>query len=153
MLKKIILTLFFTTLLFSNDARYAGDGEFVKKEFLIVKSTKDYNEARIFAKRIAKRLKQKVDLRGLIFHKQNFLTFSQKECVEFEYPCYFQRGRYDDGEYVSIEHTNYYDEFKDGYYIVVVASGHNLSKSLKKVQKEIADAYIKKATVYMGCIH
>lgn len=151
MLKKLILlTLLFISLLFSNQDSFTDS---ITKEFLITKSTKSYNEAKEFATNISKDLNITLNLRGLSFHKQNFLTLSKEECSEFGYPCYIPRGRYDDGEYISIEHSNAYQEFKDGYYIVVVATGENLSTILKKIQKEIKDAYIKKANIYMGCIH
>ena len=125
----------------------------VEKEFLIIKSTTSYDEAEAFSKQMAKKLSIKLDLRGLVFNKKSFLTFSKTECQDFGYPYYLGRGRYDDGEYISIEHSSFYDEFKDGYYIVVVASGDSILSSLKKVKKIVPDAYVKKEKIYMGCVH
>ena len=156
MLKKIIILLTLTTLLFS-DSNITEEtiSPYVKKEFLIVKSTTSYKEAKKYSEKISKKLNIKIDFRGLSFHKKDFLTFSKEVCNnEFdEESCYVGRGRDDDGEYISIEHTNYYEEFTNGYYIVVVATGEDVSKSLKKVKKEISDAYVKSAKVYMGCMH
>jgi len=147
----IILMLITSTQLISKDEVFS---ETAKKQFLIGKSTTSYDEAKSFASKMAKRLKIKLDLRGLKFDKNSFLTFSKEECDDFsEYPCYLGRGRYDDGEYISIEHTSAYAEMRDGYYIVVLATGDNVSKSLAKVKKEIPDAYIKTAEIYMGCMH
>ena len=155
MLKKIILLLSLSTLLFS-DSNITEEiiSPYVKKEFLIVKSTTSYKEAKKYSENISKKLNIKIDFRGLSFHKKDFLSFSKEVCSEFgEVSCYLGRGRYDDGEYISIEHTNYYDEFTNGYYIVVVATGEDVSKSLKRVKKNISDAYVKSVEVYMGCIH
>lgn len=160
-MKKIIQILVFSTLVFVTTKLFAYNDinnevdSFVKKEFLIAKSTTSYKEAKRYAQSLAKRLNIKLDLRGLRFHKKNFLTFSKQECEEntYYYPCYISRGRYDDGEYISIEHSNSYNEFRNGYYIVVVASGNDVSKSLRKIQRKLRDAYVKKASVYMGCLH
>lgn len=123
-----------------------------KKEFIIVKSTKDYKEAKKYAKRVSKLLKFKLDFRGLSFHKSNFLTYSKASCSTYGgYPCYVGRGRVDEIS-VSVEHTSEYPEFTQGYYIVVVATGVKLSHKLKEVKKIVKDAYIKKAMIYLGCL-
>ena len=128
---------------------------FVSKAFLIAKSTTSYKEAKSFSEKISKTLGIRIDYRGLNFNKSEFLSFSKEECTEngWSFPCSQARGRYDDGQYISIEHTNWYEEFSNGYYIVVVASGKNVTKSLAKVKKHYSDAYVKKAKVYMGCMH
>ena len=134
-----------------------ADDMYEEKSFLIAKSTISYEEAKKISKEISKALGIGIDYRGLNFHKTIFLSLSKKECEESwgedAYPCYVARGRYDDGEYISIEHSNSYDEFTNGYYIVIVASGKGTSKTLKKVKKKYRDAYVKKAKVYMGCLY
>jgi len=153
-LKKIILSLLFTSSLFSNSdvAELTEDSYYQKVKFVIAKSTTDYKEAKKIAQKLSKKLDFKLDLRGLSFNQESFLTFTQKICEDnlMAHPCYTRRGRYDDGEYISIEHTNAYSEFKDGFYIVVVASGQEVAKSLKKVRKHVKDAYLKSAKMYMG---
>jgi len=152
MLKIILIVLVLNTLLFSESI----PSEEEKKEFLIAKSTKSYEEAKSFAKDISKKLEVKLDFRGLKYHKSNFLTESKEVCEEHwgegEYPCYLPRGR-DDGTYISIEHTNVYGELSNGYYIVVVATGKKLSETLKEVKKVVKDAYVKKVIIYLGCLH
>jgi hypothetical protein len=90
-------------------------------------------------------------------HPQQGLSFPAKVCDEngFEHPCYVARGRYDDGEYVSVEWSTAYEGFTPGLYIVVVASGPEaeVKKHLPAAREVYGDAYIKKAKVYMGCIH
>jgi len=109
----------------------------VKKSFLIIKSTSSYNEAKLYAEKIAKRSHIKLNLRGLQFNKKSYLTQDKETCKEYGYPCYFPRGRYDDGEYISIEHSNSYRNFKNGYYIVIAASGTQLDSSLAKIKKVV----------------
>ena len=150
-MKNLLLLILITLTLYSNDEISQA---MVKKEFLIGKSTSSYDEAKSFAIKISKSLNMKLDFRGLSFNKKSFLTFPRKDCDELsEYPCYFSRGRYDDGEYISIEHSSAYSEMKEGYYIVVLATDENVSKTLTKVKKEIPDAYIKSVDIYMGCMH
>ncbi len=80
---------------------------------------------------------------------------SQKDCMadEVDYPCYVPRGRYDDGIYISIEYSNSYENFKDGYYIVIAASGDDVKEYLKPVKEVVKDAYVKSSKVYIGCLH
>lgn len=124
------------------------------QEFLILKSTKSYKEAKAFVKKMSKELNIEIDYRGLSHHKTNFLTFDKKTCEDFGYPCYIGRGRAErEGEYLSIEHSNIYQEMRDGYYVVVAATGTDVSKSLSKVKKVVKDAYVKKLEIYLGCMH
>lgn len=127
----------------------------IKKQFLIVKSTKSYLEAKQLAEKLSQRLNIKLDLRNLQYHEKNFLTMPQKDCKseEIDYPFYVPRGRYDDGIYISIEHSDNYENFKDGYYIVIAASGEDVKEYLKPVKEVIKDAYVKSSKVYMGCLH
>ena len=125
----------------------------IKKSFLIIKSTSNYNEAKQYAEEIAKTSHIKLDFRDLQFNKKSYLTQDKETCKEYGYPCYFPRGRYDDGEYISIEHSNSYRHLKNGYYIVIAASGSKLDSSLEKIKTKVPDAYIKSDEVYMGCMH
>lgn len=133
--------------------------QFVNKEFVIILSSKKYDDALRTAKAAAAKLKVKLDLRGLKPNKAIGLSWSRKVCDEewFGSPCYVARGRYDDGEYVSIEYSSAYDGFKEGYYIVIVAGGEQgdaaVKKSLTKARKQYKDAYAKLSKVYIGCMH
>ena len=68
---------------------------------------------------------------------------------------YLPRGRFDDGEYLTIEYTDYFPNFTNGYYIVVAASGpkDSLTATLIKAQKFYKTAYIKTDSVFVGCMH
>jgi hypothetical protein len=84
------------------------------------------------------------------------LTTPKIDVIEGEeYPQYYSRGRYDNGEYISIEYSNAFTGFAKGYYIVVAYSGENIEakKTLKKVKPFFKSAYIKQTDVYIGCMH
>jgi len=127
----------------------------ITKSFLVAKSTKSYNEAKKFAKALSLKSGIKIDLRGLLFNADIGLTESKKECIDngFEYPCYTPRGRYDDGAYISIEYSSAYERFSKGYYVVMVNSGEISKRFLEKIKTYVPDAYVKKSSVYMGCMH
>jgi hypothetical protein len=133
------------------------------KRMVILQSTKSYASAKKTAKRAAKKLGLKLKLRGLVSHPKSGLTESKALCMSLDdgypghYPCYWPRGRWDDGAYISIEYSTAIRGFRDGYYIVVAASDYDgsalIERILKKARRTWKDAYAKKAEVYMGCIH
>jgi hypothetical protein len=132
----------------------------VKKHFLIVSSTKNYSSALKKANSISEDLTLKLDLRELVESDNKLgLSWGKSVCEGdgWEYPCYIPRGRHDDGDYVSIEWSNGFQGFSEGYYIVVVAShtnyDENIKSLLKKVKEFVPSAYIKSSMIYMGCMH
>lgn len=134
--------------------------EWAERSFVIVKSTADYREALNAAQNASYEMDLRLDLRDLQPNAEIGLTWPDSECVNngWEYPCFVPRGRFDNGVYVSIEYSNAYKGFAQGYYIVVVASGaadaeEVLAAMLKKTQAIYPDAYRKKTEVYMGCMH
>jgi hypothetical protein len=154
-----LLLLFSSTVLTAQDADTTALPEpYITKEFVIVQSVKNYPQALATAKAAAAKLKLQLDLRNLKPGKSTGLTLPKKECEEYySYPCYIARGRYDDGNYVSIEYSTQYEGFKKGFYIVVISSWSQgeaeLNITLKKAKAVYADAYKKKSRVYVGCIH
>ncbi len=154
-MKKYILLIFLVILCKFSFAQ--DEYPYTKMSFVIIQSTKNYVAAKATAIKAAKALKLKLDLRNLKPHKTAGLTDAKKECEDngWEYPCYVSRGRYDNGEYVSIEWSNAFTKFVKGYYIVIVCSGDKkeAAKALKKTKAIFKDAYSKEAEVYMGCMH
>ena len=132
---------------------------FVDKEFVIVRSTRSFEEARQSAVTAATKLGLRLDLRGLSPHERTGLTFSNEVCTrsDFPYPCYVPRGRWDDGTYVSVEWSNGYEPFSKGLYVVMVASGvpgsAETSRMLEAARRVYSDAYTKRVKVYVGCMH
>lgn len=156
-LEKIVLVIGFIFIL---SISYAEESENVdmyeEKEFLIIYSTKNYNEALRVCKESDKKLKYGINLRELQYNKKTGLSFS-KETLEkngVEFPWYFPRGRYDDGKYLSIEYSNGYSEFAKGYYIVIAESGEkgSMKITLEETKKYYKTAYLKRAKIYMGCL-
>jgi hypothetical protein len=154
-MKKIIIVI--TVLLLSGNICIAQyDTPFVKKSFVIIQSTKDYKVAKATAKMAAAKLHQPLDLRGLKPDKTTGLTFADSICAgEGGSPCYIARGRYDDGDFVSIEWSNAINGFAKGYYVVITGAGSKEETAvlLKRAKPFFKDAYVKQAEVYIGCMH
>jgi hypothetical protein len=135
------------------------DPDVVRKSFVILKATPTYAEARAVAAAAAERLAIRLDLRDLIPDSTVGLTFSQDACNnEFgEFPCYVPRGRWDDGVYLSVEHSSSYEGFEEGLYIVVLASGsprdRAIGAAVRRAKGQYPDVLVKTAPVYLGCIH
>jgi hypothetical protein len=135
------------------------DPDVVRKSFVILKSTPNYAEARALAAAASEQLAIRLNLRDLLPDGAMGLTFSQDACTnEFgEFPCYVPRGRWDDGVYVSVEHSSSYVGFEEGLYIVVLASGsprdRAIGAALRRAKGQYPDAVVKTAPVYLGCIH
>ncbi len=148
--------LLFAIALFFSNIIFAQDDAYTTKRFVIILSTKDYTKAKAAAIKASWELSQKLDLRELKPNKKNGLTYSRKDCEsEGGYPCYICRGRYDDGDYVSIEWSDAFKGFAKGFYIVVAYSGNKKEATtvLTKAKTIFKDAYIKKSEVYIGCMH
>lgn len=155
----LVTVLFSTVSINAQEVDSSMADQYVEKEFVIILSSKNYEAALKTAKEAAVKLKVKLDLRGLKKNRETGLTWDKKTCDTdwFGYPCYVARGRYDDGEYISIEHSSAYTGFKEGYYIVIAAGGFagssDLKKSLTRARKGYKDAYSKRSKVYIGCMH
>lgn len=155
------LTFAALLLAFLNGTAMAeNNNPLVEKQFVILRSTTDYKEARRTALKASQLLGTALDLRGLSEDKRIGLTFDERICVEeggADYPCYVARGRYDDGDYVSIEYSSAFEGFAKGYYIVVSSSytrgSMEISEALRKAKRYFKNAYSKTSNVYVGCIH
>ena len=135
------------------------DPDVVRKSFVIIRSTPSYAEARLLAAEAAERLAIRLDLRDLAPDGEVGLTFPKESCdAEFgEYPCYVARGRWDDGVYISIEHSSSYEGFDEGQYVVMLASGsprdRAIGAAVRRAKGSYPDVIVKTAPVYLGCIH
>lgn len=136
-----------------------GSGPWVKKSFVILASTPTYQQALQVAKDAAKQTGIRLDLRGLTRHPENKLTFSQKTCdgMGFDYPCYLTRAYDADGEYLTIDFSGGFEDFRPGYFIVTAAGNEpgasHLKVTLARVRTHFPDAYLKTTRVYVGCMH
>jgi len=145
--------------LYAQDDDDINMSPYVTKYFLIGASTKNFDVALRKAKDISKKLNITFNSRDLYkIEGEEGLSFAKDICEDhFDYPCYTPRGRYDDGDYVSIEWSNAYDNFSKGYYVVMLSSQSDKSPDLlsllKRTKSYIPTAYIKASEVYMGCMH
>lgn len=146
--------IFTLLLVLSSGIGAQDENTFASKGFTIVLATKNYDRALKLAKEASKSLELEFKSRGNSPAKQGGLT-SDEVCSCGIKHGYVPRGRYDDGEYVSIEYSNNYESFRNGYYIVMVCSGdpEELVQQLPKIKEHYHDAYIKNDKVYLGCMH
>ncbi len=156
-MKKSLFTIILFYVFLNINAQEVSDVE--KKGFIIIHASKDYNLAKRIATEANKHLKYNLELRDLEYNKIEGLSLPKDSCKKygFEYPTYIQRGRNKDGNFISVEYTNAYNNFTEGYYIVVVASytkgKKEINDALLFVKNHYETAYIKYTDVYVGCIH
>lgn len=135
------------------------ESPYAERDFLILASTTDLNEAVAIARSAAQKTGLAYKDNGLKTDKSIGATFPADSCKSygFEFPCYVARGRYDDGGYVSVEYSNAYDGFQKGYFIVVGANGYKdneeFKQALKSMKKKYPKSYVKRTRVYLGCMH
>ncbi len=134
----------------------------VDKQILILSSSTSYMAAQQVALEAADKMNRELkEDRKLTPNKETGLTMSAKDCDElgWGYPCYGARGQ--EGAlntyYISVEHSNAYEELSDGYYIVVMAVDNKNSEIMKanhKLAKTFyPDAYVKNIQGWIGCSH
>jgi hypothetical protein len=130
------------------------EGEFFSDRYiLILKSTKDYNEALNFARNAARKLKLEFDNDNRRYSKKKGIYF--EGIPDDDYNGGYYPRRYSD-EFISLENSDGYKGFKKGY-ILVVGGIYNdrraSNEALGRVKAVYPDAYVKKTKMWMGCIH
>ncbi len=154
---KLLLSILFVCLIAKPILAQVTEPEpYIKKSFCIILSTKSYTEADKVAQQAAKKLNVKLDYRNLEPNKKIGLTLPKDtEDPEASYPFYYARGRFDNGNYISIEYSNAYVGFAKGYYIVIASSGDiaAVKKDAIAARKYYKQAYVKNTKVYVGCMH
>jgi hypothetical protein len=154
----VMITGFFQTIC-GESVRAQEIDNWTIKSFVVVKMNKQYEDAKRDAIEASRQLKLRIDLRGLSYNAEEGLSLSEAECDSngWSYPTNYPRGRFDDGNYVSIEWSNAFDHLTKGNYIVVVSSGEKKKPSLRnmldKSLKFFPGAFIANSKVYMGCVH
>jgi hypothetical protein len=150
------LLLLVITCLIGGGINYASAQEeaFTDISFLIIHSSKNYGAALQVAKEASSKLGIEINLRGY-YQDEEFGLKTDVPCDCGEVHGYTAHGRYDDGDYISIEYSDSYPEFTKGLYIVIVASGgkQDLTATLSEIKGFYSDAYIKTASIYVGCMH
>ncbi len=151
MLRRTLLPLI---LFMATFQLHAQEGAVVTKYFLILASTTDYEEALAVAKEAAPKLNLKIDLKGYYPSEEEGLT-TDETCGCGLNHGYIPRGRSDDGDYISIEYSGSFENFADGYYIVVASSGERkeVLKTRDQAKEFYPQAYAKSSKVYVGCMH
>jgi len=127
---------------------------YADRYILILKSTKDYNGAVRFATEASEKLGLKFDNKDRVYSEDKGIYFSE-DIDDVLYRGGYAPRRYAE-EHISLENSDYYKGFTDGYIIVVAGvygSKEGSEEALSKVRKFYKDAYVKKTVMWMGCIH
>ena len=148
---KSLLLIFISFLTLNCDAQ---EDAFVDKYFLIVYSSENYEDALSYAKKVHKATSIELTPNGYIANDDlGFIDTVACDCGEFH--DYMPRGRYDDGTFITVEYSSGYENFSEGYYIVITASGEKKEVEVeeKRIRVLFPNAYMKKSSIYMGCMH
>ncbi|MCB9251981.1 MAG: hypothetical protein H6605_05905 [Flavobacteriales bacterium] len=126
----------------------------VKKYYLVADWSANYDSAFRLASMAGKLLDAPVELRGLKPDPMYGLT-TDEICGCGEMHGYIPRGRFDDGDQVSIEFSSEYSFPIQNVYLVMVGSGDSLH--LGATQTKLKDFFpgntLFSDSVFMGCMH
>jgi hypothetical protein len=132
---------------------------FSETSVLILGSHPKYEEALASAKAISEKLKLTHSTRGMIYDKKRGLIWPDDFEDEIYAGSYYGR-RYNecsDAEHdcISVERSDFYSGFTKGFYIIVggLYGSEEADKKLAKARAVVPDAYVKKTSIYLGCIH
>ena len=129
--------------------------------FVIAASEKTYSQAVHKAASLSEKSGILYNTNGVNFDPQHKddnggLTYPKHQCESnnWGYPCYVSRGRWDEGMYITVEYSSAIQGFTPGLYVVIAASGKKdtLVPSFNTVKHFVPDAYMKTASVYVGCM-
>ncbi len=154
-----IIRIFILTSIFLPTFIAAQDPQWTGKYFHILISTTDFKSAQQVAEAASKKT-------GLAYRNSDVqpnsttgITHPSDSCKKWgeEFPCYFPRGRWDDGAYITVEYSSGFEGFAEGYFIVIAASGSNqdvdFTDAVKKVKKFYPKSYVKRTRIWVGCMH
>ena len=133
----------------------------VPKDIVILQSTRDYAAALAGARQAVTKLGRPLKLAGYQPNKELGLSASKADSIGggYDFPCYVPRGQggAEDSDYLSIEFSDGYTGFAEGYYIVVAAlappNSPTLRQTLARVRRAYPTAYAKRTAVWFGCMH
>lgn len=124
--------------------------------FLVIYSTNDFDKAHLLGQKSADSLNTDFS-DGYLFDQEEGLIDTTTCGCGIQHG-YIPRGRFDDGDYISVELTDSYDlsgEF--GRYLVVACSYpvsfHLWPDIIENIRKKYPEAYYFETTVYTGCMH
>lgn len=147
-----LLIICFSTVGFTQEYEYPQQ----TVGYLALFSTNNYEKAVSFGQKAADQLK--VDFKHTYLYDEMDGLLDTTICGCGETHGYMERGRYDEGDYISIELSDRYElpgEF--GRYIVIACSypiSYELFTEIRqKILQVFPDAHYFEAEVYTGCMH
>jgi hypothetical protein len=134
-----------------------NDDPFMSRSFLILASVKNVKDAYKAAEKAAKSTGLPFKNKKIAADSSIGATFPKDTCdaAGYNHPCYWARGTYDNGDYISIEYSDSFYGFASGYFMVIASSGDlaDVKKAKEKIRTLYPKAYIKTTKVYVGCMH
>lgn len=142
---------------------FAQEGEFMENRWVAILSAQEsFADAKAEAQKFAKATGVPFSMEGRVFDKKKGLIYPTNFDDEVLAGQYVAR-RYNethikdkDVPYLSVERSDGYEGFKPGYYIVVAGVYENAKAAeaqVKRFSSLAPTGYVKKAKIYMGCMH
>lgn len=150
---KAIISIFF--LILASHAFSQNENSFTKKTFIVLEESVNYSKALRRSQRWANYLQIPLDLRSLTPDSERGLTSNQL-CDCGENHGYIPRGRFDDGIYISIEHSSGYSEAgsRNRYFIVAyIGDESSGAEQYDQIKAKCKKAQIRTFKIYQGCMH
>ncbi len=128
---------------------------------VILGTSKDFKEAKADAQKWSKSSGVPFSMNGMIFDRKG-LRLPDDDSDEMWAGCYFLRrhnmtstGTFSE-QHISIEKSEAYDGFAKGYYMIVghiAETAHEAEKMAAFFKPHAQTTDVKKARIYMGCMH
>lgn len=124
--------------------------------FLSIYETDSFEEAQTIAKQAADSLN--TDFSNTYLFDKEVGLIDTSHCGCGEQHGYIGRGRFDEGDYVSIELNSWYEfeTVKPVYTVVVLSSPSSdplLREKIKNIKRKYSDSIYFEEEVYTGCMH
>jgi hypothetical protein len=151
-------TIFFFMLFnfLTSSAQDSRNDQTQRVGFIVIYSTDNFEKAEKIASQASNSLNTEFD-------NSNF--YDEEEGLTDTIVCgcgnehgYIARGRYDEGDYLSIELSSwFFEKTEEDAYLVIAASyplaDKNCATKMKEIQKIFPNSYYFEKDVYIGCMH
>ncbi len=156
----LVLTLIIPSTIYFLFKQNQEPEPFFDKYVLVIKQTKNYEEAVSFAKQASQKLGVKFENENILYSKEKGIYFSEDINDPLYAGSYYPRryGKdFSTGEdFISLENSSSYKGFSRGNIIIVYSiydRKEDAAKALRKIKTFYKSAYFKKTKLWMGCIH
>lgn len=143
----------------------AAEPDYMENRYVTILSVYPrFADAKDDAEKIAKASGVPFSMEGRVYDKKRGLIYPDDFDDEVFRGAYVARrydttvlaGKEDETVFLSVERSDGYEGFKPGFYVVVAGILENKSEAGSRANRFrpwAATAYVKKARIYMGCLH